>query len=128
MELSEDLMKLHGINPGLGRRDVVGIELTPRVGRSPFLSLFAAGMINEDLPHDLGRCPVQVRRILPIGLPVECDKSFMDEGGRRQRVPAVFLTDVAKGDLLEFVIDLTKQVARGQAFAGRSPLNDVILF
>ena len=71
-----------------------------------------AGMVDEDLAHELRGDAEEMDAALPGGLALvdEAHVGFMDEGSGLQGVVATFAAEVALGQTAEFLVDERREL------------------
>lgn len=72
-----------------------------------FAGLVAAGVVDQDLAHQVGRDAEEVGAAFPFdaGLVYEAEIGFMDEGGGAEGVFLAFIAHVGAGEPAQFGID-----------------------
>lgn len=88
------------------------------------LALVAAGILHEELPHEIGRDPVEVAAALPIRqlLLHEPEVGFVDERRGPQRVGIAFPAQIAFGHPAKLAVEQRDQ-AVARRLVARFPLN-----
>src|SRR5258708_7243319 len=64
-------------------------------------------MVDQDAPHDVGRCAKEMSTVLPVNLVVSGQPhiSFVDQGAGMKRVPVSCPTHVVAGEAVQLLIN-----------------------
>lgn len=83
------------------------VEGEGRGSTAAFGGLDGAGMIDEDLAHDLGGEGEEAFAVFELGVVVadEAEPELIDEGGGLEGVIGAFAAEVSVGEFAEFVVD-----------------------
>ena len=87
---------------------------------APLLSGLAAGVLDEDAAHGLGRGGEEVAAAVPAAVGVAADQpqvGLVDQGGGLERLPGLLLRQPPGGQPAELVVDQRQQALGGLGVA-----------
>ena len=114
-----------------GEADVGGVEGHTTTPAAAFVGLLAAGLIDENAAHRLGRGGEEVTAAVPgrlVPLADQAQVGLVNEGGGLERLPRLFLRQLLRGQLAQLVVDERQQPAGGLrvvVFDGVQQLRDI---
>jgi hypothetical protein len=83
------------------------------------LGVMLAGVVNEDLAHDVGGEANEVSAVGPVDVFAgEADISFVDEGGGLEGVAGALATHVGLGEAVKLGVNEREQAVGGGGIAG----------
>src|SRR5262249_9596617 len=79
------------------------------------LGFLSTRVVHEDLPHDAGSDPVEVRAALPVRLRLldETQIGLIDQGSRLQRMALSFASQVSRSKLAELPVNERHEFSLG---------------
>ncbi len=101
---------------GRGEADVGGVHGHATSLPAAFVGLLAAGLIDQDAAHGLGRGGEEVAAIVPALLGIVADQAhirFVDQRGGLQRLPGILPGQSLRRQLAQLVVDQRQQLLGG---------------
>src|SRR4051794_7275756 len=97
------------------------MEFASLVTAPEAIAALAAGVLDQDAPHGLGRGGEEVAAAVPAGVLVsdESEVGLVDQGGRLERLAGLLVGQLLDRKLPELVVDQREQFGR----PGLSPVD-----
>ena len=116
----ESLIQCQQVLGNLRGGDLIRFESLGGAAAAAFLSMFAAGVLDEDAAHRFGRGGDEVPPIVPVRFVLRADQAqvgLVDQGGGLQRLPGGLVGHLVVGELAQLLVDEGQQLLRGRRIA-----------
>jgi cell wall assembly regulator SMI1 len=117
------------VDPAVGvetvGREVIRVEVGPRLAVAALLRPFRPGVIDENPPHGFGGSGEEVPATVELLIADQPQVSFVNQGGRVEGMAGGFGRHPSGGKLPQLVVDEREQLGGGLAVAGLGGLDEL---